>query len=82
MSTKRPMRDLAMIIAAVAMGSIVLVLVMRYGDPDGTSGEPVGGLAVGKPVPVIAAAGWLLGEAPTQQSLAGKVTVINTWASW
>ena len=82
MSTRRPMRDLTMIVAAIAMGSIVLVLSLRYGGPNSASDERVGGLAVGKSVPVIAATGWLHGEAPTQESLEGKVTVIHTWASW
>ena len=82
MPARRPMRDLAMIIASIAMGSILLVLSLRYAGPNNASDELVGGLAVGKSVPVIAATGWLHGEAPTQESLTGKVTVINTWASW
>ena len=32
--------------------------------------------------PTIEAAGWLNGEAPTQESLAGKVVVIEVWATW
>ncbi|MFM9963550.1 MAG: redoxin domain-containing protein [Planctomycetaceae bacterium] len=34
------------------------------------------------PAPIIAAAGWVNGEAPTPESLAGKVIVIDVWATW
>ena len=36
----------------------------------------------GKPSPAITAAGWLNGDAPTKESLAGKVVVLHAWATW
>lgn len=34
------------------------------------------------PAPEITAAGWVNGEAPTRESLAGKVVVLCLWATW
>lgn len=34
------------------------------------------------PAPEIRAVGWVNGEAPTKASLAGKVVVIEVWATW
>jgi thiol-disulfide isomerase/thioredoxin len=34
------------------------------------------------PAPTITAAGWLNGKAPTKESLAGKVVVVEVWATW
>lgn len=34
------------------------------------------------PAPEITAAGWVNGEAPTKESLAGKVVVVCAWATW
>lgn len=34
------------------------------------------------PAPEITAAGWVNGEAPTKESLAGKVVVVCVWATW
>jgi len=34
------------------------------------------------PAPTIAAEGWLNGEAPTQEYMAGKIVVIEVWATW
>jgi thiol-disulfide isomerase/thioredoxin len=34
------------------------------------------------PAPDIKATGWVNGEAPTQESLKGKVVVVCVWASW
>lgn len=34
------------------------------------------------PMPPIRADGWLNGEAPTKESLAGKIVVICVWATW
>lgn len=36
----------------------------------------------GADAPPIVAQGWLNGEAPTPESLAGKVVLIDVWASW
>ncbi|MBC7820946.1 MAG: TlpA family protein disulfide reductase [Planctomycetaceae bacterium] len=32
--------------------------------------------------PTLEAAGWVNGEAPTKESLAGKVVVVEVWATW
>ncbi len=45
-------------------------------------GKPSGDLRPHGPAPTIAAAGWVNGEAPTKNSLAGKVVVIDVWATW
>jgi thiol-disulfide isomerase/thioredoxin len=34
------------------------------------------------PAPTIEAAGWVNGDAPTKESLAGKVIVVEVWATW
>lgn len=34
------------------------------------------------PAPEIVAAGWINGESPTRESLAGKVVLIDVWATW
>jgi thiol-disulfide isomerase/thioredoxin len=34
------------------------------------------------PAPSITAAGWVNGAAPTKESLAGKVVLIDVWATW
>lgn len=41
-----------------------------------------GALSSKGPAPEIKAAGWINGEAPTKESLAGKVTVVAVWATW
>ena len=40
-----------------------------------------GGLAVGKTAPKIDGAGWVNGKPPTAKDLAGKVVVVDAWAS-
>ncbi len=45
-------------------------------------GKPAVELWPHGPAPTIAAAGWVNGEAPTKESLAGKVVVIDVWATW
>ncbi|MCH8830914.1 MAG: hypothetical protein IID45_15170 [Planctomycetes bacterium] len=40
------------------------------------------GLAVGQDAPEINPAGWVNGPAPTGEKLAGKVIVVDAWASW
>ena len=40
------------------------------------------GLGVGQDAPEINPAGWVNGPAPTGEKLAGKVIVIDAWASW
>jgi len=39
-------------------------------------------LLPGRDAPPIVAAGWLNGEAPTQESLSGKIVLLHVWATW
>jgi thiol-disulfide isomerase/thioredoxin len=39
-------------------------------------------IAVGSPLPTLAAAGWLNGEAPSPEALEGHVLVVHAWAHW
>ncbi len=49
-----------------------------------TDSSDMAPLGVGKPMPTLAAAGWLnvQGAPPTNEELAGKVVVIDCWAHW
>jgi thiol-disulfide isomerase/thioredoxin len=42
----------------------------------------MGGLAAGASMPAIQAAGWVNGDAPTDEELRGKVVVVDAWATW
>lgn len=44
--------------------------------------EPIGGLAPGNPAPPIQAQGWINGEPPSSKHLAGKVVVLDAWATY
>ena len=57
---------------ALAMAAATLSLLLK----------PHRDLSPKGPVPAISAAGWVNGEAPTKQSLDGKVVVICVWATW
>ncbi len=56
--------------------AVVVTALSWFGKPED------GGLRPQGPAPTIAAAGWVNGEAPTKESLAGKVVVIDVWATW
>lgn len=72
--------DFLIIVAIAALISLALVLwIGRGARPQGGG---FGGLAVGEPAPKIEAAGWVNGEPPTPEDLAGKVVVIDAWAPW
>ena len=68
-------RFLRLILLAVG-ASALLLYVLR------STGPGRAGLAVGEPAPPIQAEGWLNGEPVTSASLAGKVVVVDAWASW
>ena len=40
------------------------------------------GLEPGDPAPALVAEGWINGNAPTPESLDGKVVFVEAWASW
>ncbi len=56
--------------------AVVVTSLSWFGKPGDGELRPQG------PAPTIAAAGWVNGEAPTKESLAGKVVVIDVWATW
>ena len=56
--------------------AVVVTALSWFGKPRDGELRPQG------PAPTIAAAGWVNGEAPTKESLAGKVVVIDVWATW
>jgi thiol-disulfide isomerase/thioredoxin len=71
--------------AVVLAGGLLLFLGLVAGPQrtQRTSGSGgFGGLEVGKQAPPIMAAGWLNGEAPSPEDLAGKVLVIDAWTTW
>ncbi len=45
-------------------------------------GAPKALLFEGRDAPAITAAGWINGEAPSKESLAGKVVLVQVWATW
>ncbi len=45
-------------------------------------GAPKAHLFEGPDAPAITAAGWINGEAPSKESLAGKVVMVQVWATW
>ena len=77
---KNPLREFLLIIGIAVLVSLVLVLWIRGGLRP--AGGGFGGLAVGESAPKIDAVGWVNGEAPTPERLAGKVVVIDAWATW
>jgi len=71
--------NFALTVIAVALAGFVLMRIIAGGI--GTARES-GGLQPGNPAPPIAAAGWINGAAPTPETLAGKVVVVEAWATW
>ncbi|WP_197532679.1 TlpA family protein disulfide reductase [Symmachiella macrocystis] len=74
-----------LVLVLMAGGVLVMLLwMMRAANllPSSNSPHPGFGLAPGAPAPAIKAEGWINGEAPTEESLRGKVVVVNAWAYW
>lgn len=67
-------KSFAFLLALAAIVGLVPLFLMRQ-----AAHQPFG---PGRPMPQIEAQGWLNGEGPTRESLAGKVVVLNVWASW
>lgn len=65
------------ILLTAVVVSAVLLLVFRFWPR-----QPMGGLAPGSKAPAIRAEGWLNGDAPKPEDLAGKVVVVDAWATW
>ncbi|QDU44024.1 Thiol-disulfide oxidoreductase ResA [Symmachiella dynata] len=63
---------------------VMLLWMIRAANlfPSSDSPQPGFGLAPGAPAPAIKAVGWINGEAPTAESLEGKVVVVDAWAYW
>jgi thiol-disulfide isomerase/thioredoxin len=69
----------AITVLIVAIAGFVL---MRFITTGLMTARTSGGLPPGNPAPAITAAGWINGEAPTPATLAGKVVVVEAWATW
>ena len=78
MSRKSNSRDPMFVLAGVVVLAALLAALVRQGIAPQRSG----GMQPGHKAPPIEAAGWLNGEALTAESLAGKVIVIDCWATW
>jgi thiol-disulfide isomerase/thioredoxin len=74
MEARKASNDFVLVLVAVVAVSLVLLWLLRGGRS--------GGLAVGAVAPAIEAAGWVNGPGPTEKDLAGKVVVVEAWASW
>ena len=66
-----------LIVVAVAIFSITFSMIMHN-----ESHSHRGGLGPGSLMPKIEAAGWINGNAPSPESLKGKVLVVDAWAYW
>lgn len=78
-TTRMGGRSILTLIVLVAVAvSLALVAFMRIG----VRADPIGGLAPGNPAPPLQASGWVNGTPPTAESLAGKVVVVDAWATW
>lgn len=66
----------------VFFGLLLLAVAVTAISWLGRPGKRDGSLRPHGPAPKIAAAGWVNGEAPTPESLTGKVIVIDVWATW
>lgn len=74
-----------LVLVLMAGGVLVMLLwMMRAANllPSSDSPSAAYGLAPGAPAPAIKAVGWINGEAPTAESLEGKVVVVDAWAYW
>ena len=60
------------------------LVVWLSSSPDffGGWGTMGAGLETGEPAPALVAEGWINGNAPTPESLDGKVVFVEAWASW
>jgi len=71
---------IAMLVAATG---ILLATVIQKTGSDGPLGRrPKDGLPVGEIAPPIRAQGWINGDAPTPEELAGQVYVVDMWATY
>ncbi len=75
-----PVGKYAMLLLAIPV-TVVLVLVALgiFGQPARFGKEYP---SAGDPMPPIVAEGWINGEGPTPEELAGHVVVLDVWASW
>jgi len=73
-----PLLRLTTLIGFAVLVSLGFLAFVRWGirPPE------YGGLKPGRVAPPIQAQGWLNGQAPTLESLVGKVVVVDAWASW
>ncbi len=62
------------LLALAAIVAFVPWFVMRRAEQTAASS--------GRPSPMIKAEGWINGDAPTKESLTGKVVLMHAWATW
>jgi thiol-disulfide isomerase/thioredoxin len=74
MKPRHPSRDFTTVLIVIGVASAVLFLYLKSSHS--------GGLPVGAAAPPIVAEGWINGPGPTGQDLAGKVVLVEAWASW
>ncbi len=67
--------------SSVFFGLLLLAVVLMALAWSGNRDQSRGFIPIGR-APTIEAAGWLNGEPPTKESLAGKVVVVEVWATW
>jgi thiol-disulfide isomerase/thioredoxin len=65
------------LLAIVAVSALLLWAIRDAARP-----PQFGGASPGVQAPSIQAAGWLNGDAPTDESLKGKIVVVEAWATW
>ena len=80
MTESKSSRSFTLVMLAVLAVSIGFALLMKSGLV--VRNEQRGGAKSGTRAPAIMAQGWLNGDAPASDSLAGKVVVVDAWATW
>ena len=69
-----------LLIPAALIGMVIWF--SSFPDFFGGWGTMDAGLEPGEPAPALVAEGWINGNAPTPESLEGKVVFVEAWASW
>jgi thiol-disulfide isomerase/thioredoxin len=69
-----------LLIPVIVVGALLLIVVISDGKKPGLS--KIGGIGPGEPAPAIEALGWINGEPPSPADRAGRIVVVDAWASW
>lgn len=70
------------VLAVVALPLAFFAYLFWMFSPGGGFGPLPAGLEVSEPAPALVAEGWINGPAPTEETLEGKVVLVEAWASW